>query len=237
MYKKNYRLTVPDNYVFNGNELIAKGNKLGTEQQYTTIVYDEAGADLQGVKVMSGETKEVLDYLRECGQYNMLTILVLPDYFSLPRGIALTYTTFLIDVTYYADEEGYLDRGFFKFFSRPSKKKLFLLGKKELDYDRVKQDFRGHFNNVFTVNEEEYRRAKKDALKKREKNLNKKERVLAAQRDLLMQHLYTRYNTTHQDIANVLDRVQGVGLTSDGVSHAIKHANKLLDIKGADFEG
>jgi hypothetical protein len=56
---------------------------------------------------------------------NLLTILILPDFFSLPRGIALTYSAFLLDVNYYADEEGMFQRGFYDFYSRPTKKKLY----------------------------------------------------------------------------------------------------------------
>jgi len=162
----HYELTTNGNYVFNGNELIKKGNRLGVEEPFSTVVYDEAGADIQGIKVMSAETKEVLDYLRECGQYNMLTILILPDYFSLPRGIALTYSVFLLDVTYYADDEGIFQRGSFNFYNRPTKKKLYLWGKKQHDYDCIAPNFHGEFSNVYTINETEYRQAKRDALKK-----------------------------------------------------------------------
>lgn len=229
IYGKNYSLSVDKNYVFNGNELIKKGNALGTNQPFTAIVYDEAGADIQGIKIMSAETKEVLDYLRECGQYNMLTILVLPDYFSLPRGIALTYSVLLIDVTYYIDDKGIFQRGFYDVYSRPAKKKLYLYGKKYFDYESTKPSFRGKFSNVFTINEQEYRQAKKDALKKREKPLSKKERVWIMQRNIVWLRLHEDKNYSFIDIADLYQGIGELAVTPDMVSSGIFQARKFLN--------
>ena len=126
--KRIYGIEVPfslkDNFVLEGSELIKKGNELGQKAPYAPLVFDEAGADLAGRKVMLSTTNDVLDYLRECGQYNMLNIMVMPEFFELPKGIALSRSIFLIDVTYEADEEGIFQRGTFKFYSRRNKKML-----------------------------------------------------------------------------------------------------------------
>ena len=94
---------------------------------------------------MSQLTQDVLDYYRECGQYNMLNILVLPEYFDLPKGIAMTRSICLIDVYYITDQDAIFRRGFFNFFSKRAKKKLYLKGKRELDYKAAKYDFNGKF--------------------------------------------------------------------------------------------
>lgn len=235
MYNKNYQLKVSDNYVFNGNELIKKGNKLGTQQPFTSIVYDEAGADIQGIKVMSAETKEVLDYLRECGQYNMLTILILPDYFSLPRGIALTYSTFLIDVNYYANDEGIFQRGFYDFYNRKNKKKLYLFGKKTMDYDSVQPNFRGHFSNAYTIDEKEYRQSKRDALKKREKPLSKKERLWIIQRNIIWCRLYEDKDFSYKDIAELYQGIDDIEINYDVIRMGISSAKEFLE-KNKNFE-
>jgi len=105
---KRYKIKCPfnlkENIVFEGSKLIKAGNTLGMNHKYSCIIFDEAGADLEGRKIMSGSTQDVLDYFRECGQYNLLNILVLPEYFDLPKGIALTRSIFLLDVSYAADE-------------------------------------------------------------------------------------------------------------------------------------
>ena len=169
--KRLYNLTVPfnleENFVFDGRKLIEKGNKLGIAHPYSVLIFDEAGADLEGTKAMLATTRDVKDYLRECGQYNMLTVLVLPEYFDLPRGIAISRSACLVNVYYFADEEGYFQRGYFKYYSRKAKKKLYLKGKKTLDYDVAPSSFYGDFDDIFPLDLELYKQLKKNALKKR----------------------------------------------------------------------
>lgn len=171
--------SVKDNILFTGSELIRRGNYLGTHFKYAVMVFDEAGADLEGIKAMKATTQAVKDYFRECGQYNMLNILVLPEFFDLPKGIAISRSSCLINVYYIPNEEGMFERGFFKFYSKPRKKMLYLRGKKDLDYSAWKPDFLGNFDNIYTVPIDEYRAAKKEALKRRE-DLGGKEAVLKA---------------------------------------------------------
>lgn len=160
---------IAQNLVFKGRDLIKKGNYLGINYKYAPLDYDEAGGDLDSTKVMHGTTQAVKAFLRECGQYNMLNVLILPEFFELPRGIALSRTRCLISVYYMADEEGYFKRGYFKYFSRPAKKRLYIDGKKYLDYNAAKPDFQGDFDNTYTLPEKEYREEKIKALKEREK--------------------------------------------------------------------
>ncbi len=167
LYKKNIPFNLEENFVFDGEKLIEKGNKLGIKHPYSVLIFDEAGADLEGTKAMLATTRAVRDYLRECGQYNMLTILVLPEYFDLPKGIALSRSDCLISVYYFADEEGYFQRGYFKYYSRLAKKKLYLKGKKNLDYKATADSFYGDFDDIFPLDLEKYKELKRKALKKR----------------------------------------------------------------------
>lgn len=156
------------NFVMDGRKLIKTGNYLGENYPFSSLIYDEAGADLEGRKAMQTITQDVLDYYRECGQYNLLNILILPEYFDLPKGIALSRSMFLLDVYYTATEEGLFQRGYFNFYSRRNKKYLYLKGKKNLDYNAYRYDFHGRFYNFYPVNEKEYRELKREALRKRE---------------------------------------------------------------------
>ena len=167
----NIPFNLEENYVFDGRKLIEKGNKLGFNHPYSVLIFDEAGADLEGTKAMLSTTRDVKDYLRECGQYNMLTILVLPEFFDLPKGIAISRAACLINVYYFADEEGYFRRGYFKYYNRPAKKKLYLKGKKNLDYEAGTYNFYGGFDKVFPLDLEEYKVLKKKALKKVNHNM------------------------------------------------------------------
>ena len=187
---KRYKIRVPfnteENFVFEGHNLIRKGNILGKNHKYSSLIFDEAGADLEGRKTMQSSTQAVLDFFRECGQYNLLNILVLPEYFDLPKGIALSRSIFLIDVFYTANENAIFERGKFNLYSRRSKKWLYLKGKRDLNYSCVKSDFGnrpGRFFKFYPVNKEDYELMKLEALKRRESKVRNKFMV---QRDALM---------------------------------------------------
>lgn len=169
---KAYGVEVPftteDNIVFHGSELIRKGNKLGRKHKYGCLIFDEAGADLEGVKAMKKTTQNVKDFFRECGQYNMLNILCLPEFFDLPKGIATNRSNCLIDCYVTVDDNDMWERGKFNFFSAPAKKKLYKWGKKEGDYAASKCDFHGDWDNMYVLDHVEYKKLKIEALKTRE---------------------------------------------------------------------
>ena len=175
LYNIDIPFSVKENVIFNGEELISKGNYLGNKYPHSVLIFDEAGADLESSKTLKGTTQAVKDFLRECGQYNMLNILVLPEFFDLPKAIATNRSIALVNVYWVPDADGIFQRGFFKFYSRRGKKILYLRGKKELDYDAWKPDFMGTFPNFYTLDEIDYKNAKRDALKSRER-VNAKER-------------------------------------------------------------
>lgn len=171
--KRLHGVTVPfnlkQNFVFDGSQLIAKGNALGTKHPMSCLIFDEAGSDLQSSKHAQKSTKDTLDYLRECGQYNNLTILVLPDFFDLPKGVALNRSISLINVFSVPNKETFMfQRGYFKFYNKKSKKLLYLKGKKELNYTAHPHNFFGTFPNHFCLDKDEYSKMKIDALRKRE---------------------------------------------------------------------
>lgn len=205
LYGVKVPFTIKDNMVFDGGKLIKQGNRIGQSQQYGCLVFDEAGADLEGIKVMKRTTQAVKDYLRECGQYNMLTILVLPEFFDLPKGIALSRSDALIDVYTLTDENDYWERGFYNFYGRPAKKKLYLYGKKELNYHASKFDFHGQWDGVWVVDEEEYRAAKRVALKKREIMSAKEQRM----KDYLVGSLkiLLTFDLSYREIAHRIGKI------------------------------
>ena len=248
MIWKLYGLKVPfdldKNFVFQGNDLIKKGNELGVKHPYSPLVFDEAGAYLEGRKVMSGSTQQVLDYFRECGQYNMLNILVLPEFFDLPKGIALSRSIFLIDVFYIADNDAIFQRGYFNFYSRRSKKYLYLYGKKDLNYSAAKSDFSkipGRFYNFFPVNEAEYRKLKQEALKKRETH---RRNVFMIQRDALMYLLCGEKQVkeikvgekimTQATLGKRLEQLTGIYMAHNTISDALRRLHAEFE-EGEDI--
>ncbi len=226
IHKKIVPFNLEENYVFDGRKLIEKGNKLGIAHPYSVLIFDEAGADLEGTKAMLATTREVKDYLRECGQYNMLTILVLPEYFDLPKGIAISRATCLINVYYFADKEGYFKRGFFKYYNRPAKKKLYLKGKKNLDYDVGRYNFHGSFDNVFPLDLEKYKLLKKSALKKRGSTTMDKKLL---QRNIAWYLLVSEFDVNMSELARRMTNM-GAYTVNQTICEALKGFGAIQDI-------
>lgn len=221
--------SVKENMVFIGSDLIKQGNKLGRSHKYSSIIFDEAGADLEGVKVMQRTTQAVKDYLRECGQYNMLNILVLPEFFDLPKSIALSRSIFMINVYWIANEEGEFKRGYFKFYNKPSKKQLYLRGKKDLNYNAYTETFYGQFPEFYTYGVSEYKKAKKDALKNREQLGGKERRQLEVLYSCI-KSLRDKYGLSLMDMKNLINE----NTFSIKISHVFLHRfiNKMSKLFG-----
>lgn len=230
MLKKLYGVDTPfnleENIVFHGDKLIEKGHALYKKYSQGAIDFDEAGADLEGLKVVRRRTQNVRDYLRECGQYNFLTIIVLPEYFDLPKGIAMTRSDCLIDVYRAVDKNGKFVRGFFNFYSWPNKKQLYIRGKKELNYKAYHYDFHGDFFKFYPIDEKEYKKAKlKALLSRKEEETESKWKV---QRDLAWKFIL-KNGTTQEELAEFYNN-QGIEMRRTTISMAIQHKTPVLNL-------
>lgn len=217
LMKKFHNIDVPfdckNNIVFTGGDLIKKGNFLGDKFKYSPLIFDEAGADLEASKVMRNTTKAVKDFLRECGQYNLLTILVIPEFFDLPKAIAINRSHILINVKLHINQEKEtLERGDYGFYSMRRKKRLYINGKKYLDYSVERPIFQGRFFNQYPIDEKEYRNLKKEALKNREKKSEpeiRKEEVLKA----LVGYLKEDLGIEHSKIAEIVNKKAEISIS------------------------
>jgi len=168
-YGKNYTFGT-DNICFSAEELFKKSKEM-FKFPYSVLIYDEAAADLMGTRILYKMTQALMEFFRECGQLNLFIIVVVPDFFDLPKTIALTRSIALIDVYY----SGEFQRGYFSFFNSSKKKKLWVYGKKTLDYLSTGHSFHGRFANFYPINEQEYRAKKQEALKSRIKAMSARE--------------------------------------------------------------
>lgn len=216
---------VKQNIVFEWDRLIKMGNDLGAKSKYCALCYDEAGETLEGVKSATKELRAVRDYLRECGQFNFLNILVLPEFFDLPKGIAVTRSIFLIDVTYNADENGIFQRGYFKFYSRRNKKMLYMKGKKELNYNAHPYNFAGRFHNFYPIDEQEYRDCKREALRNRESNHRD---VKLDQRNAAWMKL-EEFGMNQKEIGEFMTSITGVMIDRTTINRGIMSAKALKE--------
>jgi len=112
--------------------------------QYSVNLLDE-GDDLttHGMKQAAVELKR---YFRKCRQLNQILILIIPSFFELPKFYALARSHCLINVKFH----GRFERGVFDFYGPNQKKKLYLRGKKEWNYDTATPDFNSGFFSQYT---------------------------------------------------------------------------------------
>lgn len=151
---KKHNIEVPfttNNIVFKADDLIARAFEL---PKYSCIILDE-GDDLTEHH-FSKLSKKLKKFFRKCGQLNLFIILILPDFFELPMGYAITRSNFLINVKF----AGEFERGFFDYFGPKNKKYLYLKCKRYKDYQGQSSDFSGRFVNLYTVDEDAYRKMK-----------------------------------------------------------------------------
>lgn len=220
LHGKKVIFNIDTNICFDGKKLIQVGNHLGQNYPLSALIFDEAGADLEGRKAMLTITQDVLDFYRECGQYNLLNILVLPEFFDLPKGIAMSRSMLLLDVYYSSTKEGMFQRGYFNFYSRKNKKYLYLNGKRTLNYKAYRFNFHGRFSNFYPINEKEYREIKQRALTKRE---SKRRNKFQMQRDACWYLLWNEVGWTQKEIGKRMEQLTGIfvphNTVNDGLSH------------------
>lgn len=203
---KRHKIDVPfnvqENVVFNGIDIVRKGMALGKKYKYAVLDYDEAADDMEGAKVMKGSAQRVKDYLRKAAQFNMLNIIIQSEFFEVPKYLAISRANCLIDVTYTADANGRFKRGYGRFFSRRTKKKLYLVGKKMLDYNAIKPDFKFTFPNFYPLDEKEYREGKRESLMKWDKMTAMEERR-TAWLTAMLKYVYEQ-GKTHREIEEII---------------------------------
>ena len=161
LHKFNNDFNLENNVVWKGKDMIEKASKL---KPYSVLLLDE-GDDLVD-NYWADLSKRLRKFFRKCGQLNLFIILILPDFFELPRNYAITRSDFLIDVKFYDD----FRRGVFAFYNFERKRKLYVQGKKYGDYECIEPSFEGRFTGAYVLDEQAYRELKrKDLIEDEEK--------------------------------------------------------------------
>lgn len=221
-YKKDYKFGL-DNVCLSAEELFKKSKEL-SDKPYSVVIYDEAAQDLMGTKILYKITQTLMDFFRECGQLNLFVIIVVPDFFDLPKTIALTRSIALIDVYY----TGEFERGYFNFYNESRKKNLWLYGKKYLNYFVEKPSFFGRFTNFYPIDEQEYRIKKATALRNRVRNMGARE---IRNRDLLAVCVWTIVKErwmNETELAQHISHISGQKITTSGISKIFTQFSKEM---------
>jgi hypothetical protein len=122
----------------------------------SVVIYDEANRGMSSSRALSEINNILKDLMMEMRQKNLFVIIIMPTFFLLDKYTALFRAKGLFHVY-----ERKRKRGFWVFFNEKNKKKLYILGKKLLDYNIMKYPrFRGVFLNQWSVDEVLYRAKK-----------------------------------------------------------------------------
>jgi len=144
------------NIVFRSEDLIKRANEL---PKHSILILDE-GDDLTEHH-SSKIARELKRFFRKSGQLNLFIMLILPNFFELPKNYAISRSNFLINVKFF----GEFSRGYFEFYSFNQKKWLYIRGKKNEDWSVASPSFKGRFIGLYTIDEALYRKMKDEDLK------------------------------------------------------------------------
>jgi hypothetical protein len=158
--KRKHNIDVPftiNNVVFKPKDLIERSFKL---PKYSCILLDE----WEDQTYWSELGRSLRTFFRKCRQLNLFMIVIIPNWFQMNPSYAISRSAFAIDVKFGKDFE----RGFFSFYSFQAKRALYVKGKKEQNYRVIRPTFSGRFLGGYGVDEAEYRKAKREDLKRAE---------------------------------------------------------------------
>ena len=148
--------------------------------RFSCVVWDEAYAGANKFRIMAAINQTIISTVQQIRQRNLFIILVLPSFFDLTKYFAVRRSWCLLhcylqpQIDIHSDDKldfnkPVLQRGYFKYFSRPAKKRLYNKGKKDEDYDLVKPNFVGMFPADYTVPEDLYKAKKAEIDTEQEK--------------------------------------------------------------------
>jgi len=171
-----------ENVCFNADQFLARLKKA---PKHSCIVLDEAFSSANSRSALTEVNRSLIGVATEMRQQNLFVIIVIPSFFDLDKYFALWRCRALFHV--YFKKDG--SRGSYIIFPKSKKKYLYLSGNKFYDYSKPASPYPVcRFNNHYTIDEEEYRKKKSDAFKKRVvSNLAKRWKL---QRDALVREMY-----------------------------------------------
>lgn len=127
-----------------------------------SILFDEAILGLMAGDAGMNIQKMLMKKLTLIRKKQLYILMVIPSIFSMRMQIAVNRSRFLIH-TYSPDG---IRRGYFKFYNYPTKRMLYMKGKRDVNQDAVEADFRGTFVDTETLfyDQHEYDRKKEEAI-------------------------------------------------------------------------
>lgn len=174
------------------------------------FVLDESFADMNTSLSKDPDFIATVNHLQLIRQKNLFLILVLPDFFSLSKNIAIFRASHLF-VPYSVD----YSHGDLAVFDREGKRELYIKGKQFLNYQAQEPNFRCDFNMKWFVDHKKYEEKKLQHLKEQSK-VKEKGVKAGFQRDIFAYMLCEQLNMTHKALGDL------VGVADSTVDNWVK---------------
>jgi len=178
------------------------------------IIFDEAYRGLGSRGVLTEVNKVLVNLMMEMRQKNLCVIVVLPTFFLLEKYVALWRAKGVFHVF---KSKG--KRGYWRYYNKRKKRLLYLKGKRDYGYHYVKSNFKGRFYNFYTVDEEEYRAKKKNALERSYRSTRSE--TYQAQRNKIIRGLYLELKWDKQKISDFCKKYK-FNISRKGVAYILK---------------
>lgn len=184
------------------------------------IIFDEAFTGFSSRGALTEINKLLVGLMMEMRQKNLFVLIVMPSFFLLDKYVAIWRAKGLFHVF---TKHG--KRGYWRYFNNQEKKILYLKGKNVYDYSFPKSRMKGVFFNKYTINEEDYRKKKKEAIG--QKSRSTRAQVFIQQRDTLFYIMNKQLGQNNTEISRMC---KDFGFKIDRTS-----ISKIITEKHKDF--
>ncbi len=206
-----------DRVVFSAREFIESADKV--KEQGKAIMWDEAiegGASSESLTKLSVILKK---YFMKMRYKRMFVVLVIPTFFELNKYLAIHRTRGL----FHCYAKSFNDRGKWGYYHKHQKQLLYLLGKKTYDYNKVRYNMYGEFNDRWWIDYKPYL-AKKDAAMNTPVSFEVKESRWKKQRDAMILNRYSVGDITQEQLAKIMGMThQNVAKIINSLSNSLSH--------------
>lgn len=212
-----------DQICFTAKEFVKKTEN-GKKGQ--AFILDESFADMNSSLYKDPEFVALLNHIQAVRQKNLYLLVVLPDFFTLIKNVAVFRASHLF-VPYTKD----YSRGDVAVFDRESKRQLYFKGKKECDYKAVHPNFYTDFQMHWFCDKKEYDKRKLEHLSK-QKEVKERGTKMGHQRNLFAYLLYSLLGKTEKWISQQVDipeRTVGQWITDGRERHIALHSHNSAE--------
>ena len=142
-----------------GHDYLDGLQKLKNIQKFGWLHYDEGNEYFLSTEIMKRESRDLHKIFSIIRQKCLFVAINMPSFFRAQSYFAIDRTKFVIRVYKKGGK-----RGFFAYYGKKTKAKLYMMGRKHHNYDAVRPNFRGRFRECVLLENKDYTDFKEETL-------------------------------------------------------------------------